>query len=150
MENDILKAYAEVDKILSYMEIKYVEKISKKMKELFKSEKLQGYEPKIDKDLPLDQQNLQRKTLAILTLLNLNYWCESQEEKQELIKAYSENDKKREKEMREKYNPDNIFKKNNAAKEMEKVTEDVTLLVEYKEESFIKKLLNKIKRLFKR
>ena len=34
--------------------------------------------------------------------------------------------------------------------EMEKVTEDVTLLVEYKEESFIKKLLNKIKRLFKR
>ena len=150
MENDILKAYAEVDKILSYMEIKYVEKIHKKMKELFKSEKLQGYEPKIDKDLPLDQQNLQRKTLAILTLLNLNYWCESQEEKQELIKAYSENDKKREKEMREKYNPDNIFKKNNAAKEMEKVTEDVTLLVEYKEESFIKKLLNKIKRLFKR
>ncbi len=150
MENDILKAYAEVDKILSYMEIKYVEKIPKKMKELFKSEKLQGYEPKIDKDLPLDQQNLQRKTLAILTLLNLNYWCESQEEKQELIKAYSENDKKREKEMREKYNPDNIFKKNNAAKEMEKVTEDVTLLVEYKEESFIKKLLNKIKRLFKR
>ncbi len=150
MENDILKAYAEVDKILSYMEIKYVEKIPKKMKELFKSEKLQGYEPKIDKDLPLDQQNLQRKTLAILTLLNLNYWCESQEEKQELIKAYSENDKKREKEMREKYNPDNIFKKNNAAKEMEKVTEDVILLVEYKEESFIKKLLNKIKRLFKR
>lgn len=150
MENDILKAYAEVDKILSYMEIKYVEKIPKKMKELFKSEKLQGYEPKIDKDLPLDQQNLQRKTLAILTLLNLNYWCESQEEKQELIKAYSENDKKREKEMREKYNPDNIFKKNNAAKKMEKVTEDVTLLVEYKEESFIKKLLNKIKRLFKR
>ena len=150
MENYILKEYAEVDKILSYMEIKYVEKIPKKMKELFKSEKLQGYEPKIDKDLPLDQQNLQRKTLAILTLLNLNYWCESQEEKQELIKAYSENDKKREKEMREKYNPDNIFKKNNAAKEMEKVTEDVILLVEYKEESFIKKLLNKIKRLFKR
>lgn len=150
MENDILKAYAEVDKILSYMEIKYVEKIPKKMRELFKSEKLQGYEPKIEKDLPLDQQNLQRKTLAILTLLNLNYWCENQEEKQELIKAYSENDKKREKEMREKYNPDNIFKKNNAAKEMEKVTEDVTLLVEYKEESFIKKLLNKIKRLFKR
>ena len=150
MENDILKAYAEVDKILSYMEIKYVEKIPKKMRELFKSEKLQGYEPKIDKDLPLDQQNLQRKTLAILTLLNLNYWCENQEEKQELIKAYSENDKKREKEMREKYNPDNIFKKNNAAKEMEKVTEDVISLVEYKEESFIKKLLNKIKRLFKR
>ena len=150
MENNLLKAYAEVDKILSFMEIKYVEKVPKKMREMFKNEKLQGYEPKIDKNLPLDQQNLQRKTLAILTLLNLNYWCENQEEKQELIKAYSENDRKREKEIREKYNPDNIFNKNNDVKEIEKVTEDVTSLVEYKGESFIKKLLNKIKRLFKR
>lgn len=149
MENNLLKAYAEVDKILSFMEVKYVEKVPKKMREMFKNEKLQGYEPKIDKDLPLDQQNLQRKTLAILTLLNLNYWCENQEEKQELIKAYSENDRKREKEIREKYNPDNIFKKNNDVKKIEKVTEDVTSLIEYKEESFIKKLLNKIKRLFK-
>lgn len=102
MENNLLKAYAEVDKILSFMEVKYVEKVPQKMREMFKNEKLQGYEPKIDKDLPLDQQNLQRKTLAILTLLNLNYWCENQEEKQELIKAYSENDRKREKEIREK------------------------------------------------
>lgn len=149
MENNLLKAYAEVDKILSFMEVKYVEKVPQKMREMFKNEKLQGYEPKIDKDLPLDQQNLQRKTLAILTLLNLNYWCENQEEKQELIKAYSENDRKREKEIREKYNPDNIFKKNNDVKKIEKVTEDVTSLIEYKEESFIKKLLNKIKRLFK-
>ena len=149
MENNLLKAYAEVDKILSFMEIKYVEKVPKKMREMFKNEKLQGYEPKIDKNLPLDQQNLQRKTLAILTLLNLNYWCENQEEKQELIKAYSENDRKREKEIREKYNPDNIFKKNNDVKKIEKVTEDVTSLIEYKEESFIKKILNKIKKLFK-
>ena len=149
MENNLLKAYAEVDKILSFMEVKYVEKVPQKMREMFKNEKLQGYEPKIDKDLPLDQQNLQRKTLVISTLLNLNYWCENQEEKQELIKAYSENDRKREKEIREKYNPDNIFKKNNDVKKIEKVTEDVTSLIEYKEESFIKKLLNKIKRLFK-
>ena len=149
MENNLLKAYAEVDKILSFMEVKYVEKVPPKMREMFKNEKLQGYEPKIDKDLPLDQQNLQRKTLAILTLLNLNYWCENQEEKQELIKAYSENDRKREKEIREKYNPDNIFKKNNDVKKIEKVTEDVTSLIEYKEESFIKKILNKIKKLFK-
>ena len=149
MENNLLKAYAEVDKILSFMEVKYVEKVPQKMREMFKNEKLQGYEPKIDKDLPLDQQNLQRKTLAILTLLNLNYWCENQEEKQELIKAYSENDRKREKEIREKYNPHNTFKKNNDVEKIEKVAEDVTSLIEYKEESFIKKLLNKIKRLFK-
>lgn len=150
MENNLLKAYAEVDKILSFMEIRYVEKIPKKMREMFKNEKLQGYEPNIDKNIPLEEQKLARKTLAILAMLNLNYWCENEEEKQELIMAYSHNDKKRNKEIRERYNPDNIFKNRNKEKEMEQITEEITEIVEYKKENFIQKLLNKIKRLFKR
>lgn len=150
MENNLLKAYAEVDKILSFMEIRYVEKIPKKMREMFKNEKLQGYEPNIDKNIPLEEQKLERKTLAILAMLNLNYWCENEEEKQELIMAYSHNDKKRNKEIRERYNPDNIFKNRNKEKEMEQITEEITEIVEYKKENFIQKLLNKIKRLFKR
>lgn len=150
MENNLLKAYAEVDKILSFMEIRYVEKIPKKMREMFKNEKLQGYEPNIDKNVPLEEQKLERKTLAILAMLNLNYWCENEEEKQELIMAYSHNDKKRNKEIRERYNPDNIFKNRNKEKEIEQITEEITAIVEYKKENFIQKLLNKIKRLFKR
>lgn len=150
MENNLLKAYVEVDKILSFMEIRYVEKIPKKMREMFKNEKLQGYEPNIDKNVPLEEQKLERKTLAILAMLNLNYWCENEEEKQELIMAYSHNDKKRNKEIRERYNPDNIFKNRNKEKEIEQITEEITAIVEYKKENFIQKLLNKIKRLFKR
>lgn len=150
MENNLLKAYAEVDKILSFMETRYVEKIPKKMREMFKNEKLQGYEPNIDKNIPLEEQKLERKTLAILAMLNLNYWCENEEEKQELIMAYSHNDKKLNKEIRERYNPDNIFKNRNKEKEMEQITEEITEIVEYKKENFIQKLLNKIKRLFKR
>lgn len=150
MENDLLKAYAKVDKILSFMEIRYVEKVPKKMREMFKSEKLQGYEPNIDKNIPLEEQKLERKTLAILAMLNLNYWCENEEEKQELIRAYSNNDKKRNEELREKYNPDNIFKNKNKEKEVEQIAEKITAIVEYKKENLIQKLLNKIKRLFKR
>ena len=150
MENNLLKAYAEVDKILSFMEIKYVEKVPKKMREMFKNEKLQGYEPNIDKNIPLEEQQLERKTLAILAMLNLNYWCENQEEKQELLRAYSDNDKKREEELREKYNPDNIFKNKNKEQDAEQGTDKITSVVEYKEKNFIKKLLDKIKRLFRR
>lgn len=146
MENDLYKAYAEVDKILSFMGFRYVEKVPKKMREMFKNEKLQGYEPKIDKNIPLEEQKLERKTLAILAMLNLNYWCENEEEKQELIWAYSNNDKKRNEEIREIYNPDNIFK--NKEKEVEEITGEITAIVEYKKENFIQKLLNKIKRLF--
>lgn len=148
MENNLYKAYAEVDKILSFMGFRYVEKVPQKMREMFKNEKLQGYEPNIDKNIPLEEQKLERKTLAILAMLNLNYWCENEEKKQELIRAYSNNDKKRNEEIRKKYNPDNIFKNNNKEREIEKITEEITAIVEYKKENFIQKLLNKIKRLF--
>lgn len=150
MKNNLLKAYSEVDKILSFMEIRYVEKVPKKMREMFKNEKLQDYEPNIDKNIPLEEQQLERKTLAILAMLNLNYWCENEEEKEELIRAYSNNDKKRNEELREKYNPDNIFKNKNKEREVEQITEEITAIAEYKKENFIKKLLNKIKRLFTR
>lgn len=150
MENNLLKAYAEVDKILSFMEFKYVEKVPKKMREMFKNEKLQNYEPNIDKNIPLEEQKLERKTLAILAMLNLNYWCENEVEKQELIRAYSNNDKKRNEEIRERYNPDNIFKNKNKEREVEQIAEEITAIVKYKKENFIQKLLNKIKRLFKK
>ena len=146
MENSLLRAYAEVDKILSFMQISYIEKVPKKLRELFKNEKLKDYDSNIDKNIPLNEQNLERKTYAILAMLNLHYWCNA-EEKQELLKAYSNNDKKREEELREKYNPDNIFK--NRIKEPEQATEEVKALVEYKKENFIKKLINTIKRFFK-
>ena len=149
MENNIYKAYAEVDMILSFMEVKYVEKIPKKMRELFENEKLQNYEPRINPQIPLEEQNLQKKTYAILAMLNLNYWCDDENEKQELIKLYAENDRKKEEELKEKYNPDNIFKK----KEIENIPnieEKNTALVEYKESNFFKKIISKIMNLFKK
>ena len=110
MENDLYKAYAEVDEILSFMEDVYIDKIPKKLRELFKNERLEDYKPNIDPKIPLDEQKLQKKTFSILAMLNLNYWCEDEKEKQDLIAIYAENDRKKE-ELREKYNPDNLFKK---------------------------------------
>ena len=150
MENSLLKAYAEVYKILSFMEVEYTEKVPKKLREIFKNEKLKDYNPNIDKNIPLNEQNLERKTYAILAMLDLNYWCDNEEEKQELLKAYSNNDKKRQEQLREKYNPDNIYKNKTKEIEQEKAGEKITTLAEYKEESFIKKIINRIKRLFRR
>lgn len=134
-------AYTEVDTILSLMDEKYVNRIPNKLREMFKEGKSTDYKPNIDPKKSLNEQNLQRETLVILATLGLNYWCESEEEKQELIKAYSENEKKNEAEIREKYNPDNIFKNNSI--------QENTQLTEYHENVF-KKLWNKIKSLFKR
>ena len=146
MENDLYKAYAEVDEILALMESKYIEKIPKKMREMFKNERPLDYRPEIKVDIPLDEQKLQRKTFAILAMLNLNYWCGDEEEKRKLIQVYTENDKIREEELRKKYNPDNIFKN----KQIQVQKEENTALIEIREENFIKRIIRKIMKFFKR
>lgn len=146
MENDLFKAYAEVDEILALMENKYIEKIPRKMREMFKDERTLDYKPEIKVDIPLDEQNLQRKTFAILAMLNLNYWCEDENEKQKLLQVYAENDKKKEEELREKYNPDNIFKN----KQIQVQKEENTALIEIREENFIKRIIRKIMKFFKK
>ena len=145
MENNLNKAYSEVYSILNLMDNYYVEKIPMQLREIIKNERQEDYEPEIKTDVPLDEQKLQNKTFSILAMLNLNYWCESEEEKQELIKLYAGNDEKKEAEIREKYNPDNIFNNNASANN----SNENTAMVEYKE-SFIKKIIDKIKNFFKR
>ena len=152
MKNDLYKAYAEVDEILPFMEDVYIDKIPKKLRELFKNERLEDYKPNIDPKIPLDEQKLQKKTFSILAMLNLNYQCEDEKEKQDLIAIYAENDRKKE-ELREKYNLDNLFKKKETEQKIEepqKNTAENTVLVEYKEEKFFKKLIKKIMNFFKR
>ena len=149
MERSLEKSYSEVCKILHLMDEKYVNKIPKKVINLFESNKLKDYEPFINPQISLAEQNLERKTLAILAMLNLNYWCKSQEEKNELLKMYSDNDKKREDKLREKYNPENLFKKKENCAEKEESNMH-NQMVEYKEENFLKKILNKIMKFFKR
>lgn len=150
MENNLSKAYTEVLLILSYMEQKYIDMIPKKLLELFNEEKDQNYQPDINPNTSLAEQNLQRKTLALLAMLNLNYWCKDENEKQEMLKMYSENDKKIEAEMRERYNPDNLFKKRENVERNDEVKEECTDIIEYKEQNIFKKILNRIIKFFKR
>ena len=111
---------------------------------------MKDYKTNIEPTIPLDEQKLQKKTLIILAMLNINYWCEDENEKKELIKLYSENDKRKEEELRERYNPDNLFKKKGQIVEDNKINQEYTQLIEYKEQNIFKKILSKIMKLFKK
>ena len=111
MENETELAYAEVDAILELLEDEFVNRIPKKVRKFFKDEKDKEYKPTIRSDIGLDEQDLKSETISILTLLQLNYLCDSEEEKQEILNELQENDRLKEEELREKYNPDNIFKR---------------------------------------
>lgn len=143
--NETELAYAEVDAILKLLEDEYVSKIPAQVRDFFKKEKNKEYIPNINANIDLDKQVLRDETISILTLLQINYLCDSEEEKQEILNELNENDRLKEEELREKYNPDNIFKNRNNTQEKE-----VVAMVEYKEPNFIRKILDKIKRLFKR
>ena len=113
MENDDEIAYAEVDEILQLLEQEYVDRIPNKIKDFLKEERSKEYNPIIRTDIPLDEQNLNRNTFILLAVLNLNYWCDSEEEKQEILREFAENENvkiQEQKELEEQYNPDNLFR----------------------------------------
>lgn len=144
MENNSLKAYSEVDAILNMLETEAVEQIPLKVREFFKKEKDKNYIPKISEDFSeLDNMELMRETICLLTILDINYWCETEEEKQLILNKLKDNDRIKEEELRERYNPDNIFKRKNN-------TQEIVAIVEYKKPDFIRKILDKIKSMFRR
>lgn len=148
MENETELAYAEVDAILELLEDEFANRIPEKVRKFFKDEKDKEYKPTIRSDIGLDEQDLRAETISILTLLQLNYLCDSEEEKQEILNELQENDRLKEEELREKYNPDNIFKRRN--EKIISTEKEERALVEYKNYNFIRRFINKIIKMFRR
>lgn len=144
MEN--MLAYAEIDEILNLLEDDYRERVPKKVRDFFKEEKMKDYHPEIDIEKPLIEQNLKRETMVLLAILNLNYWCENEEEKQSFLNELDKNEEEK-KELEEKYNPDNLFKKE---KQIKILKEENTSLIEYKKTNMLKRVFEKIINFFKR
>jgi len=140
------QAYSEIDEFLELLSEEQRNKIPKKLRDFFKAEKDNEYYKKIDTNIPIKAQNLKEETLAIIALLNLQYWCENEIEKQRLKQVYAKNEENYQKILQEKYNPDNLFKKHNLQQEENIITNGVSM-VEYKE-PFLKRIFNKIKRMF--
>ena len=131
------QAYSEIDSFIELLDEYNKNKIPKKLREYFKKEKDIEYTKNINPNQPIKEQNLKEETLALIAILNLQYWCEDENEKQRLKAIYAENERKYQNELKEKYNPDNLFK--NKQKEVEKKIEE-TAMVEYKEDSLFTKI----------
>jgi len=139
-ENDICK---EVYTVLSYFDIDVLSEIPdyvlKKIVELAaESEK----DFSIDTECDLLNQNISEESKDLIALLYYSYIA-NEEEKNEIMKAWEENEIKARKELAEKYSIDKIFeKKGEESKEIHNNS-----LVK-KEESIINKIVEKIKKIF--
>lgn len=145
---DIRQSYSEVDEFLNLLTEEQRNKIPKNLRELFKLEKDKEYIKKINPNIPVKEQDLKEETLGIIAYLNLQYWCEDEEEKQRLKKVYEKNEKVYQEMFQIDYNPDELFKNKTSANEIDEKQEN-TQIVEYKE-SFIKRFINKFLNIFKK
>lgn len=155
MDKSVMVAYTEVNKILELIDDDLRRKIPNKLIKLFYENSLDDYEVLINPYIPLENQKISKRGLAILGVLNYNYWCD-EEEKKLLIKKYIANEEIKEKEAREKYNSDNLFdnkteiiKYNDKEKIEQEQTKNEQLILYNKNSNFFMKIINKIKKWFK-
>ena len=135
--SNLKKAFSEVDMILDLIDSEMKNKVSANLIKFIKEEKDNNYKPNINPELPLEEQNILPETIDILALLKLNYWC-NEEEKKELLKVLNKNEQQFQKEAKEKYDIDKLFKTN-------KTKEIINLPEKGESENFIKKLIKFIK-----
>ena len=138
-----IKAYTEVNCLLEYLPQSYIDKLPKKLIELIKIQSNEQYNINIDTNKSLLEQEFSQKTKDLIAVLKYNYWS-TDEERKKLKQVFYDNENKCQEELREKYNPDNIFK--NKQEQIE--VENTNLPAEIKEETFFKKLIIFIKGLF--
>lgn len=119
-------AYAELLEVLSSFDDNDINKIPPGLMQVFQTNALPTYQKHLNLELDLDKLDLQDETIELLTILTLNYWCESEEDKKEIESLLRENNRKEEKEINEKYNPNNIFSNNTISHKTEQSTTNIT------------------------
>lgn len=150
MKADQAYAYAELLEVLSLMEEEYTNRIPQKLMNIFETHKASEYSSHINPEVPLEEQEISDKTSDLLAMLMLNYWCDSEEQKQALKNTFEENERKYQEELKEKYNPNNIFN-NQSTSEISEQTVDTSIInqealpMDYATFPWYKKLVTKIR-----
>ena len=139
------RAYVEVLETIKHMDSDLVKKIPQKLIQFFEEHKDKNYQFKFDENIDIENQKISIEAGSILAMLMLNYIANEQE-KNEINNMIAENEKKYEVELREKYNPDNLFKKKENKQE-EKVEEQHSLMV-VENKPWYKKIFEKLKNIF--
>ena len=141
MNNSYAKSYTEVLEILKYLPKSDYEKIPKKEIEFYKNNCDKEYQFSINENLPLNEQNISKKTNAVLVSIFKNYIAtEIQKEKLKMI--LKDNLYQDEQIKQDTYDVNNIFPK-------KEIYEETQSLVQYKE-SIFRKIINKIKNIFRK
>lgn len=142
------KVYSQVYSMLQLLGNTYIKKIPKKLLQLIDSQRDKDYNPKYNLETNFIEQNVNKKALSIICMIDLEYWC-NEKEKNIIIEKLRQNQIIQNKKNEELYN--DIFKKrikNN--KENESNKEENNKLIVIEKNGFFKKIVNIILRFLKK
>lgn len=144
MDTVYREAFAEVLKVLNYVDKNLTNKIPNRFIDFLEENKDPNYIVKIDFTNDNWENTIKEETQAILALIYRDYIV-SPEKRQELIAEETNVQQRIENEIREKYNPDNIFSKSKQEEIIEdSIVNNEVAMMKYKE-SIFKKIVNKFK-----
>ena len=142
-----MEAFTEVNEIIKLMPLELVKKIPSKFREMIVEEKDNNYIPDIKE--PIEKCKLKNETIIILGLIYRDFLCSPDERKklqEKDARELQEVQKAVEEEIRERYNPDDIFKKRNQNNiEESNNKEENTSMIVIQEEIWIEIRKNLIK-----
>ena len=138
------QAYSEVHEFIELLSEEQKQKIPEIQRALFENERDKEYVKNIDISIPLKEQELKEETLAILALLYLQYWCEDEEEKEQLKAIYAKNEAVYQSMLSQKYNSKDIFNK----KEDHSIENNNEIQISDSEQTIFKRIINRIIKLF--
>lgn len=105
------KCLVQLDEILKHLSDTELAKIPYEIREAISQQKDKQYIWKYDESKELNEQNINRKTIEILSYLNMKYLL-NKEQKMLMEELHRINEEKLEKEKSQKFNSQDIFKKN--------------------------------------
>ena len=170
MDKKYAKAYTEVIEILKHIPKEEYNKIPETEIQFYENNCDKNYKYVYDENKTIKEQPISREANAVIISIYMNYFA-NEKQKEIIDEVLKQNSINQEKEKKEKYNTENIFKEKNninsnntdnqnnsengsyvedSSNENDKknTSENLPIEINDKKENFIKKIINKIKKMF--
>lgn len=149
MEKKYARAYTEVLEILKHIPQEEFDRIPKSEIQFYEDNCDKNYKYEYNQNITVDKQIISREANTVIVAIYMNYFA-NEKQKGIIEKILKQNSIEAEKSKAEKYDIDKIFEKNKEQNVADKSNSDNLPVDISKKESFITKIINKIKSLFKK